>query len=201
MSAIQKFSFETEFAPDGSVVRDPPRRLSAEDLEAERAKAYERGKQDALARAERDAAAALEALAAAASAVLSRLDSESRAMREEAALLALNAARKIADAALAAHGEERAVHAIEAVMDLLRHQPRLVVKLSPPLAEKLSPRIDELLQSHAYAGAILVRPQPNLKNGEVVIDWSDGVIKLDPDEAARRIDSIIHTALAAHEHT
>jgi hypothetical protein len=38
---------------------------------------------------------------------------------------------KIAGAALDGFGEERAASAIEAAMDALRHQPRLVVKLPP----------------------------------------------------------------------
>ena len=82
-------------------------------------------------RAERETAAALQAIADAASAILTRLDAESRAMREEAARIAMIAARKMAGAALDAHGAERAAAAIEAAMDTLRHQPRLLVKLSP----------------------------------------------------------------------
>jgi flagellar assembly protein FliH len=197
MTNARKYAFDTEFAPDGAILRDPPRRLTTEQLEAECANAYERGKQDAIAHAEREAAAALEALASAASAVVARLDAESRATRTEAAQLALVAARKIAGAALDAFGEERAAAAIEAAMDMLRHQPRLVVKLSPEAAETLGPRITEMAQTHAYAGAVLVRPQPGLKAGEVVVDWSDGVIAMNPDDAAARIEDMIEAALAA----
>lgn len=121
-------------------------------------------------------------------------------MREEAARVALAAARKIAGAALDAFGEERAAGAIEAAMDTLRHQPRLVVRLAPEAAEKLGPRIAEMCDTHAYAGAVLVRPQPGLRNGDVVIDWSDGVITLSPDDAARRIEEIVETALATPTH-
>jgi flagellar assembly protein FliH len=197
MAQARKFSFDTEFAADGAVLRETPKRLTPEEIEAQCAAAYERGKQDALAQAERDAAAALGALAHAASAVLSHLDAESRAMREEAARLAITAARKIADAALDAFGVERAAAAIEAAMDALRHQPRLVVKLSPAAAETLKPRIDAISEKHAYAGAVLVRAEPGFGEGEVSIDWSDGVITLDPAEAGARINTLLEAALAA----
>lgn len=197
MTQARKFAFDTEFAPNGVVLRDAPKRLTPEEIEAQCALAYQKGKQDAVAQAERDAAAALQALADASSAILTRLDAESRAMREEAARIAIVAARKIADAALDAFGDERTAAAIEAAMDALRHQPRLVVKLSPSAAEALKPRIAAMCETHAYAGAILVRAEPTLGAGEVSIDWSDGVVTLDPADAANRINTLLEAALAA----
>ncbi|MBY0566685.1 MAG: hypothetical protein K2P70_05205 [Hyphomonadaceae bacterium] len=197
MTQIRKYAFETEFTPDGAIVKDAPKRLTPEEIETACNAAYERGKQDALAQAERQTAAALQAIADAASAVLHRLDAESQAMRAEAANIAFASANKIADAALSAFGEERAAAAIEAAMDTLRHQPRLLVKLSPEACDKLKPRIEEMCETHAYAGAILVRAQPGLRAGEVSIDWSDGVIHLSPAEAAERIQTLIDAALAS----
>jgi flagellar assembly protein FliH len=121
-------------------------------------------------------------------------------MRVEAARIAMAAAQQIAGAALEGFGVERAARAIEATMDSLRHQPRLVVKLPPDLADQLKPRITEMCETHAYASAVMVRAEPGLKTGEVVIDWSDGVIAMDPADAARRIEELIDAALAApHE--
>lgn len=197
MSHIRKYAFDTEFAPDGAIVKDAPKRLTPEEIAADCAAAYERGKQDAVAQAERHAAAALQALADAASAVLTRLEAESQAMRAEAASVALAAGRKIAGAALDAFGHDRAAAAIESAMDALRHQPRMVVRLSPEAAEALKPRIAEMCETHAYAGAILVRPEPGLAKGVVTIDWSDGVIYMDPAEADQRIQTLIDAALAS----
>lgn len=197
MTAIRKYGFDTEFAPDGAIVKEAPKKLSAEEIAAECAAAYERGKHDAVAQAERQAAASLQAMADAASAVLTRLDAESRAMRDEAAHVALVAARKIAGAAIEQFGVERAQTAIEAAMDALRAQPRLIVKLPPDTADALKPRIAAMCETHAYAGAILVRAEPNLRAGEVVIDWADGVISMSPDDAAARITELVHAALAA----
>jgi flagellar assembly protein FliH len=197
MTGARKFAFDTEFAPDGAILSQAPKRLGPEEVEAECAAAYERGKQDAVAQAERQTAAAAEALAKTAAMLLTRLDGESRAMREEAARVALAAARKIADAALEAFGEERAARAIEAVMDTLRHQPRLVVRLAPDMADKLAPLITELCDKHAYAGAVLVRPEPKLRAGDITIDWSDGVVSMSAEDTAQRINDLIESALAA----
>lgn len=197
MSNVRRYAFDTEFAPDGAIVSAAPRPLTPEEVEAERQAAYRKGAQDAPAQAERDTAAALQALADAASAVVTRLDAESKSMREEAARVAMAAARKIAGAALDAYGQERAAAAVEAAMDALRHQPRLVVRISSEAAETLKPRIEEMVATHAYAGAVLVRPQPGFAKGDVVIDWSDGVISMKPDDAAARIETLIEAALAA----
>jgi flagellar assembly protein FliH len=197
MAQVRKYGFDTEFAPDGAIMREAPKRLTPEEIAAECAAAYERGKQDAVAQAERKAAAALEALADAASAVLTRLDAESAAMREEAARIALAAAQKISGAALDAFGAERAAAAIEAAMDALRHQPRLLVRLPAADVEALQPRIAMMCETHAYAGAVLVRADEKLYAGEVVIDWSDGVVSLSPAEAAERINTLVEAALAS----
>ena len=63
----------------------------------------------------------------------------------------------------------------------------------------MKPRITEMCETHAYASAVLVRAEPGLKTGEVTIDWSDGVITMDPADATRRIEELIDAALAAHE--
>jgi flagellar assembly protein FliH len=197
MGNLRKYAFDTEFAPDGEIVRDAAKRITTEELQAANGEGYERGKQDALAQAERRSAAALEAIADAASAVLTRLEFESQAMRAEAARVALAAARKIAGAALDAYGAERIAQAIEGAMDALRSQPRLLVKLAPDAAEILSPRIAEMCATHAYASAVLVRPEPGLGAGEVTIVWSDGAIAVNPHDAAKRIEDLIDAALAA----
>lgn len=197
MAAVRKYGFDTEFAPDGAIVKDAPKKLTPEEIAAECAAAYERGKHDATAQAERHAAVALQALADAASAVLTRLDAESRAMRDEAAQVALSASRKIAGVAINQFGVERAQAAVEAAMDALRTQPRLIVKLPPQTADELKPRIAAMCETHAYAGAILVRAEPSARAGEVVIDWADGVISMNPDDAAARITELVEAALNA----
>lgn len=200
MTGARKFAFDTEFTPDGAIVRDAPKRfLSPEEIDAQAAQAYDRGRGDALAEAERQAAAALQMLARSADALLAQLTSESTAMRAEAARLAFAAAQRISGAALDAFGPERAVAAIDAAMISLRHQPRLVIKLSPAAAEVLRPRIAAMSEAHGYTSTVLVRTEDGLGAGEVVIDWAEGVIVSDPADATSRIHALIDSALAADD--
>lgn len=197
--AARKFAFDTEFAPDGTILNDATsgaRRFTPDEVETARAAAYAQGKDDATAAAERAAAAALSEIAASAGALLQTMATESQAMRTDAAQLALVAARKIAGAALDAFGEARALGAIEAAMESLRHGPRLIIRTPQHMADALKPRIEEMAAEHGFGGAIVVRPDANLKAGAVVLDWTDGVVRIDPAEIAERIDALITTALA-----
>lgn len=197
MAQARKYAFATEFSADGAILREAAKALTPEQIEAKCAAAYESGKADALAEAERRAAAALEELARAAADVTARLGAEGRTMREEAARVAFAAARKIAGGALEHFGAERAAGAIEAAMDALRHQPRLLVRLAPETAEALTPRVEAMCKAHAYENIVHLRADTSLKSGAVSIDWSDGVAHLDADDIAERVGALIDAALAA----
>jgi flagellar assembly protein FliH len=190
MSAVRKYSFDTEFAADGSIVSDAAsRRFSQTDLETERSAAYLSGKGDAVAEAERQASAALKDLANSARAILAALDAERDAMRREGALLALAAARKIAGAALDHFGEARAAQAITEALDNMRGGARFLVRANPKLAAALAPRMETL--GAELDGAIQLRADASLKGASIEIEWSDGVIRLDPDEIAARLDALV----------
>ena len=200
MAEAQKYAFDTEFAPDGEILCDPhgaQTLFSAEDIEKARKSGFELGKQDALAQAERATTAAVQDLVQSARAILAAMDKESHAMRVEAARVAFAAARKIAGEALEGYGAERAASAIDAAMDALRHQPRLIVRLPTKDAETLSPRIEDLREGHAYEGAVLIRADDKMQRGEVVIDWSEGATSIDPQEISERIETLINAALAS----
>ena len=195
---MRKFSFDTEFAPDGTIVRDgsqTARRFNSDEVETARQAAYAQGRDDALAAAERASAQALADLAARTAALLQTLDVQAQAMRAQATQLALVAARKIADAALDAFGHERVMAAIETAMENLRHSPRLIVRIAPDAAETLRPRIAEMAAAHQYPNAVIVRAEAGLQGPAVTIDWGDGVVTLDPNEIAARIDAQISSAL------
>ncbi|MBX3510029.1 MAG: hypothetical protein KF700_02440 [Hyphomonadaceae bacterium] len=196
MAGARRYAFDTEFAPDGAILSDAPKRLAPEEIEAAVAAAYERGKQDALAVAEREAAAALATLAATAKSLTGRIEAERDAMRADAVRLAMAAANKISGAALEAFGAERALAAVEAALDALRHHPRLIVKLNPAQAEILRPRIEAARESHDYGGAIIVRAEPSVRAASVVIDWSDGVIGSSPQDIEERVRQLMEAALS-----
>jgi flagellar biosynthesis/type III secretory pathway protein FliH len=75
----------------------------------------------------------------------------------------------------------------------------LVVKLAPEMVEEIKPRIAEMCEAHAYAGAVLVRGEAGLRKGDVVIDWSDGIVSSSPQETEERINALVTAALGAAE--
>ena len=172
--------------------RDPARRAQAADARrnrgASRRRAYERGKQDALAQAERRIAPPrCKRSPTRPSAVLSRLDARKHAPC---------ATKRPALAFIAAHARSPAPRSKRSAPSAppprstrrwiaLRHQPRLVVKLAPATAEMLRPRIADMCETHAYAGAVLVRAEPGLRAGEVMHRMGRGRHRHRPREAAR----------------
>ncbi|MGE0044945.1 MAG: hypothetical protein AB7J28_05710 [Hyphomonadaceae bacterium] len=201
MASLRRYAFDTEFAPDGTILRDgatgEKKRLTPEELEAERQTAYKSGQRDAVAVAERANADAAAALADHAKAILARLDEDARRLRGEAAMIAMSAARKIAGEALDAFGQERAAAAIEAAMEALPHGPRLIIRVTPAHVDTLKKRIEVLVADHAYAGAILVRADETAKTGDIAIDWTEGVVTFNRDDIAGRVEELIAAALAA----
>ncbi len=195
-----RFMFDTEFAPDGTIVREAGRAVALftqEEVEAACAQAHAAGKADALVQAEKRTGDAYAALAKAVERLLSGLEREAVALREEAAALALCAARAVAGEALDRFGAERAEAIISEAMDSLRHGPRLIVRLPAPMADLMLPRLEAAAARAGFAGALLVRPDPALKAGDVSLDWTDGLIAHDRDAAFRRVDEIVQGALAA----
>jgi flagellar assembly protein FliH len=201
LSNPRKFMFDTEFAADGAVLRDPVRgefqRFTPAELEAARAKAYESGKGDAQAKAERAGAEALAALSERARALLSELETLSQSLRAQAAEVALAAARKIAGEALAQFGEARALAAAEAAMQALPSGPRLEVRIANAAEEALKPRLEEAAKARLYPGALIVRGVEGLAGGDIEIDWGEGAIVIERADIEARIEALIDAALAA----
>jgi hypothetical protein len=75
-----------------------------------------------------------------------------------------------------------------------------LVRLDPASAEKLKGRLDALSEAHGYDGPVLIRTDEKLRAGEVSIDWSDGVVSIDPNDIAQRVEALMDAALAASEH-
>ena len=200
MAEVRKFAFDTEFSREGAVVREAPKRqerFSRAETEALETAAYQRGAQDASAKEAQALAQSSAAAAAAVSAVLDNLERECASLREDAAAVALAAARKIAGAALDAFGIERIMASIDAAMDALRHHPRVVITVAAPHVEALQARLHETAPHHA--AAIIVRAGEGLAAGDASIDWGDGAVIVKNDDALSAIEARVAQVLAEGE--
>lgn len=198
--AIRRYAFETVFDTDGAILSEgvTAPMYSAADLEREREAGFEAGRQSETARAEAATAAALAAIAQSITRLCERTTADRRAMAEDAARLALVAARKVAGAALAAFGEDRIVAALDTAFETFVHAPRLVVRVGPDL-DGLRARLEDVARDHGFPGTLVVRVEPGLQHGDVSIDWGEGAMSLGSEDAFRRIEEIIASTLSVEQ--
>jgi flagellar assembly protein FliH len=192
------FSFDTVFDGDQVVEpRRPKRNYTAEEVEAVRAEAYAEGQNSAVARAEQDAAAAIGQAAEAARAALSTLAEIAHEHRSGSAHLALAAAGKIADAALALFPEAPAAAAVEALGREIEAAPRLVVHASPEDPERLRKALEEAAARAGFPGRIQLQAEPGRTRAAFLFDWGEGRAAFDPAAAAARVEAALDAALAS----
>ncbi|MEJ0022173.1 MAG: FliH/SctL family protein [Alphaproteobacteria bacterium] len=186
------------FDTDGAIVRDGEAfktQFSKAELEAARAEAFEEGRSTS----EREAAQALALLSQSMRALLDRYEIEQGQLREEAVSVALAAARKAADVALESFGEERVIVALESAMDCLRGTPRVVVRLAPAMIAGIKSRLEEAARVGGFGGALIVRAEPSLQVGDVILEWPEGAIAHDRAAAFARIDEVVQRTLTTDD--
>ena len=179
---LKKFDFDTVFDDAGAVAQvsaRPKRIYPLEEVEVIRAQAYAEGERAAMARLEAQQADALSTIAQACQAALPRLAEVAHAHRIGSAELALACGQAIADAALDAFPRAPLKAALDSLAREIESAPRLLVTVSPTLAEGLEPMLAEAAQAFgaaadrdpAYAHASLRRSLVGLFQGEEYEAW------------------------------
>ncbi len=191
-----KFDFDTEFDQDGQILREGEsfkRFFTQDDVDAARMWGVEEGRE----MEEGRCAQSLQAIASQMQLILARLAHESDALRQEAASLAMAAARKIAGEALAAYPIDTIEQvALEAVQDL-RSEPRLSVRCNPELVEALAERLEKTARDAGFDGAIMVRGDDGLANADVRLEWGAGAIQRSAEEIETRLNDVVARWLAS----
>lgn len=200
--SYQRFAFDTEFDSAGVVVRPAPAvvlepTFSAADLEAARAEGFAAGERSVTALAEADGAAALADLAATAQAALATLAEVAHAHKVGAVALALTAADRIAEAALARFPEAAPAAALEALGREVEAAPRLLLRARPDQADAMRDAVEQAALVAGYPGQLVVKSDPTLAPAAFIFDWGDGRAAFDPAAAAARISEALTAALAA----
>lgn len=179
MGVGTKFTFDVEFRPDGDLVSNASRArqkksYTAEEIDQISARAREQGMKAGQIRA---AEAQVQEVAKLVDALRNVASSASRAtteVREEASLLALAAAKKLASAAV------EALPAAD-VEDVLRHalhqalgEPRIVLHTSQTVAELLKPKLAEIALEEGFDGRVVVSGEAALGQADCRIEWRGG---------------------------
>ena len=197
--AHEKFAFDTVFEDDGRVTAPirVQKNFTADEVAAIRIQCFAEGEQSAVAIAQQSQAVVLAQIADAARMALNTLTLVAHEHRSGSAKLALAAARKIADAALAQFPEAPLSAALEALAREIEAVPRLVLRCAPDRLAAMQAALSEAAVSAGYPGQILARADPALPPAAFVLDWGDGSAAFDPEQAAARVAQALDTALAA----
>lgn len=194
------FGFDRVFSKDGTVLRDGERvkrMLTLAEAEEQAAAAAKAALESETAEASRQIAEAVKVLCARIQTVLVRMDAESAAMRADAARLALAAARQIAGAALERFGDETVLECASSIMDDLRAEPRIAVRVSPHLADAVAERLQSEAEIRGLEGAVVVRADEEVSVGDCVLEWRAGSVERTATDIELRIGEIIERWLAA----
>lgn len=195
------FAFDTEFDASGAVLRpsawQPTRRAYAPaEVEALVAEARRQAREEALAESESRQAMALSAIGEALAAAVPALTRVARAHREQAAELALAAARVVAASALDRFPTAPLQAALEALGQEIDASPRLVVRAAG-LDDATRARIEQLCADAGFTGATAFRDEPGLPPAAFQLEWADGRAEFEPEAAFARMREALDSALAA----
>jgi flagellar assembly protein FliH len=196
---LQRFSFDTVFEDNGRVIAPvrPKKSFTPEEVEAIRAECFAEGQRSTVAQAQEALAFAVSQIAGAAQGALGSLAMVAHEHRAGTARLALAAAGKIADAALARFPEAPAMAALDQLAREVEAVPKLIVRASPDHLDAVQTALDGAATAAGYPGQIIVRADPALPAAAFVLDWGDGSAAFDPVTAAARVGEALDNALAA----
>ncbi|MEJ0028211.1 MAG: FliH/SctL family protein [Rhizomicrobium sp.] len=197
MSTAAKYTFDIEFRPEGDLVSNAARArqkraYTMDEIDQLSARAREQGMKAGQVRAAEAQTQEVTKLVEALKAVVTRSAKATDEVREEASMLALAAARKLAGAAVAALP-------IADVEDVLRHalhqalgEPRIVLHTSPLVAELLRAKLAEIAHEEGFEGRVVVSGEAAMGAADCRIEWRGG----GAERSAQQIESAIGELIA-----
>ncbi len=195
MQNAQRFSFETEFTPSGDVLGGPLRKfVSREEADRLAAQALAEGEAKARQAAEVKGFASVDIIVAHLSPVSAQLAQLAAALRQEAAELAMIAARKIAGDALDKAGTEATANAIADAIRQLKGEPVVTVTLAAESIPEVERRMEQLRRQGSDVRLAFVA-DPNARPGDWRVEWGEGSAGFSREDVEARIESILKARL------
>lgn len=196
------FAFDTEFDAAGVVVnaaaafRPIKRAYGPAEVDALVAQARLDARNEALAEIESIQTMALSAIGQALTSAAPALAQVAQLHRQQAAELALTAARVVSASALDRHPEAPLQAALEALGQEIDASPRLVIRTGD-LTEATHARLQQLCADAGFSGIVAFRTEPGMAAAAFQLEWADGRAAFDPEEAFARMSEALNSALAA----
>jgi flagellar assembly protein FliH len=191
--ATSKFTFDTEFRPEGDLISNAARArqrkvLTQDEIDQMCAKARAEGLKAGQVRAAEAIAAAVTDCTTAVREAFAQAQTEIEMRREEASQLAFAAACKLAPVAIAALPVGDVEAALREAMHQAITEPRIVLRAAEPVIAALSDKLSEIAHQEGYDGRIVASTDPSLTGADCRIEWRGG--------GAERSIAALETAIA-----
>jgi len=192
----QKYTFDVEFRPEGDLVSNAARArqkkpYTTEEIDALSSRAREQGMKAGQVRALEQQASEIHQLVGVLKDVVTRSSRASESVRQEAAMLGLAAARKLAGAAIdqfpATEVEDTLRHALHQAIG----EPRVVLHASPKVAELLKARLAEIAHEEGFDGRVVISGEQGLSGADCRIEWRGGGAERSEEAIAAAIADLI----------
>lgn len=195
----RKFTFDTEFRESGDVVSEAARgrqkkTLTTQEIEAMCAKAKVEGAETASVRVAENIDRTIAAMVIALRAALDQSHAEIERVREDATVIALAAAKKIAFAALAALPAGEVECALREAMHQALGEPRITLRASPDVIATLESKTQSLAHEEGYDGRVMLAADATLKGSDCRIEWRGG----GSERSETAIDAALERLIARH---
>jgi flagellar assembly protein FliH len=179
MAEPQKFTFDTEFRPEGDLISNAARArqkrvFTQAEIDQMFAKARAEGMKAGQVRAAEATATAIAQLCATVHESMDTALGQIDALREEAAQLALIAARKLAKRAVEEFPQDEVEDALREAIHQAIAEPRIVLRAAPNVIALLKDKIEELAHEQGYEGRIVATADPTIRGGDCRVEWRGG---------------------------
>jgi flagellar assembly protein FliH len=186
-----KYTFDTVFTDgtDPAAEARARRKRSFTEAEVEKlcAEARAEGMSAGEVRAQEMIAFATKEAGQAIKAALALIERERARLLEQNAQIAFAVATKLADAALSEFPQAEVEAALRAALHQAIGEPRIVLRASPLVAERMATRAGEIAHEEGFEGRVQIASDPALARADCRIEWRGG--------GAERASAAIESAL------
>ncbi len=196
----EKFCFDTVFDARGNILETGEawrKSVPHEEVEKQIAEALAQGRKDERVSGEQETILAIRALSEQLQSLLGQVNQICHKNREDAAHLAQIIGQKIGGSALQKFEQEHVQEIIQKTLFELKSDPRINIKVSEPVAEKLLAELPKILEEAEFNGRVRIEGDANAAPGTIALQWGDGSVAFDPVEVEKRISTEVENWLSS----
>jgi len=179
VAEVKKFTFDTEFRPEGDLVSNAARArqrkvLTQDEIDNMLSRAREQGIKTGQVRAAEATAAAVQQLCAIVQTSMGSVQNSLEQQRQEASALALVAAKKLAHVAVSQMPTADVEEALREALHQAVAEPRVVLRAAPNVIEAIKDKLEEISADMGYEGRLVATADPHIQGADCRIEWRGG---------------------------